>query len=206
MALLDACLAAADTGLRTLSGGAYARRPNPAATQTATLDAAARRHAAGLVRVNHCGEVCAQALYQGQALTAREPATRALLAEAARDEEDHLAWCRERLRELESRPSILDPAFYCASLLLGAVAGACGDRVSLAFLEATEDQVRRHLDRHLHKLPATDGKSRALLAAMRDDEERHQSAARAIAPVFPRAIKRGMALASRVMTTTTYRV
>lgn len=205
--MLDACLAALDTSLRTLSGSVRARRANPAAKQSATLDESERRLARGLVRVNHCGEICAQALYQGQALTARGAEVRTLLGEAARDEEDHLAWCRERLRELDARPSVLDPAFYLASLAVGAATGLCGDRVSLAFLEATEDEVRRHLDRHLQRLPAADGKSRALFAAMRDDEERHrQSAARAEATAFPRPLKRCMGLLSRVMTAATYRI
>ena len=205
--MLDSCVAALDTALRTLAGSARARRANPAAKQTATLDESERRLAQGLVRVNHCGEICAQALYQGQALTARGVETRKLLREAARDEEDHLAWCRDRLRELDSRPSVLDPAFYFASLAAGAATGLCGDRVSLAFLEATEDEVRRHLDRHLQRLPAADGKSRAIFAAMRDDEERHrQSAASAEAAVFPRPLKRCMGLLSRVMTAATYRI
>ena len=205
--MLDSCVAALDTALRTLAGSARARRANPAAKQTATLDESERRLAQGLVRVNHCGEICAQALYQGQALTARGVETRKLLREAARDEEDHLAWCRDRLRELDSRPSVLDPAFYFASLAAGAATGLCGDRVSLAFLEATEDEVRRHLDRHLRRLPAADGKSRAIFAAMRDDEERHrQSAADAEAAVFPRPLKRCMGLLSRVMTAATYRI
>ena len=207
MTLLDSCFAVLDTGLRTLTGSVRARRSNPAAEQTATLNASERRLARGLARVNHCGEMCAQALYQGQALTARCVETRKLLGEAARDEEDHLAWCRDRLRELDGRPSVLDPAFYFASLALGAATGLCGDRVSLAFLEATEDEVRRHLDRHLQRLPAADGKSRAIFAAMRDDEERHrQSAVHAEAAVFPRPLKRCMGLLSRVMTTATYRI
>lgn len=205
--MFDSCLAALDTGLRTLTGGVRARRASPAAAQTAALDESERRLARGLVRVNHCGEICAQALYQGQALTARRVATRQLLREAARDEEDHLAWCRDRLRELDGRPSVLDPAFYVASLAVGAATGLCGDRVSLAFLEATEDEVRRHLDRHLQRLPAADGKSRAIFAAMRDDEERHrQSAAHAEGAAFPRPFKRCMGLLSRVMTVATYRI
>ena len=205
--MLDSCLTALDTGLRSLTGSVRAHRANPAATETAALDTAERRLAQGLTRVNHCGEICAQALYQGQALTARDSGTRQLLREAAHDEEDHLAWCRDRLRELDSRPSVLDPAFYFASLAVGVATGLCGDRVSLAFLEATEDEVRRHLDRHLRRLPAADGKSRAIFAAMRDDEERHrQSAADAEAAVFPRPLKRCMGLLSRVMTAATYRI
>ena len=205
--MLDSCLIAMDTGLRALTGSVRARRPSPAAAQTATLDEADARVARRLVRVNHCGEICAQALYQGQALAARDSETKTLLRDAAGEEEDHLAWCRERLRELDSRPSVLDPAFYCASFVLGAATGLCGDRVSLAFLEATEDEVRRHLDRHLERLPAADAKSRAIFAAMRDDEERHrQSAARAEPAVFPQALKRGMGMLSRLMTAATYRI
>ena len=175
--------------------------------ETEALDEDARRRAGALMRVNHCGEICAQALYQGQSLASGDAETKRFLLAAARDEEDHLAWCRQRLRELDSRPSLLDPAFYAASLLLGAIAGSCGERASLGFLEATEDQVRQHLDRHLQRLPAADSKSRAIVAAMRDDEERHrQDAARRQAAVFPATLKRLMGFAARVMTATTYRI
>ena len=207
MELLDTCLTAVDRGLRSLAGTALAKRPNPATKQRdELLDDRQRRHAAALMRVNHCGEICAQALYEGQALTAQNDAVRQSLADAAHEEEDHLAWCRERLGELNSRPSRLDPAFYVASFLLGTTTGLLGDRVSLGFVAATEDQVRRHLERHIEALPAGDSKSRAILAAMRDDEVRHgQNAVRAGGAVYPRTVKNVMRWASKLMTATTYR-
>ena len=205
MPALDALLSALDTGVRTLTGAARPQRPSPA-TGPCQLGRRARRRAGAVMRVNHCGEICAQALYQGQALTTRDPATRRFLLAAGREEEDHLAWCRQRLRELGSRPSLLDPAFYGASFLLGAIAGGCGDRTSMAFLEATEQQVGKHLERHLRLLPAEDANSRAILTAMRADEERHrQNAAQRERATFPPAVKRVMGIASRVMTETTYR-
>ena len=203
---LDACLAVLDRGLRRIAGvPGTARRASPADALEATLNDDERRRAAGLMRVNHCGEVCAQALYEGQALTARSAAVRAALAAAAQEEEDHLAWCRQRLDELGSRPSLLDPAFFAASLLLGTAAGLLGDRLSLGFVAATEDGVRRHLDRHLARLPEGDAKSRAILEAMRADEMRHGAdAARAGGTDYSKAIKAAMALAAKAMTTTTY--
>ena len=210
MDFLDRCLVVVDNGLRTLSGTARPRRPAPEAAPAKTLDAAAGRRAAELMRVNHCGEICAQALYHGQALASRDAEQHGFLMAAAREEEDHLAWCRQRLRELDDRPSALDPVFYAASLLLGVIVAAFGDRASMAFLEATEDQVRQHLDRHLHAiggLPSEDVKSRAIVAAMRADEERHQhNAAARENVVFPDPVKRLMGIASRLMTATTARV
>ena len=207
MTRLDTLLMAVDRGLRSVTGVVKADRPNPAGDREAPLNDAERRHAAGLMRVNHCGEICAQALYEGQSLTARRPETRDSLADAARQEEDHLAWCRERLGELDGRPSVLDPAFYVASYALGAVTGLLGDRVSLGFIEATEDQVRQHLDRHIDKLPEADERSRAILTEMRADEVRHgEDAARAGGLAFPEMVKGAMGLASKVMTETTYRI
>lgn len=213
---LDACLAVLDRGLRRIAGveatapqrrGRPPRRASPADEFEATLSGSERRRAAGLMRVNHCGEVCAQALYEGQALTARSADVRAALAAAARDEEDHLAWCRQRLDELDSQPSLLDPAFDAASFLLGGAVGLLGDRLSLGFVAATEDGVRRHLDRHLERLPEGDAKSRAVLEAMRADEMRHGAdAARAGGVPFPKVVKGVMALAAKAMTTTTYRL
>ena len=204
--LLDACLTQLGRGLRSLAGGASAKRSTPSAEET-SLTPHERRQAGALMRVNHCGEVCAQALYQGQALTARKPAQRTALTAAAAEEEDHLAWCRQRLAELDSAPSRLDPAFYIASFAVGAATGLLGDRLSLGFVAATEEEVQRHLDRHLARLPAGDGKSRAILAAMRDDEARHgQDAARAGGIPYPAAVKTAMRLASTLMTSTTYRI
>ena len=207
MTNLDTLLRAVDRGLRSVAGVVKADRPSPAADRESTLTQAERRHAAGLMRVNHCGEICAQALYEGQSLTARTAETRESLAAAARQEEDHLAWCRERLVELDGRPSVLDPAFYVASYAVGAFTGLLGDRVSLGFIEATEDQVKHHLDRHIEKLPTGDERSRAILTEMRADEVRHgEDAARSGALAFPKAVRGAMGLVSKVMTETTYRI
>lgn len=207
MTRLDTFLAALGRGLRNLAGETVAVRPNPAADVESSLNDDERSHAAGLMRVNHCGEVCAQALYEGQSLTARGEDVRHALAAAAEEERDHLAWCRERLAELDSRPSILEPFFYVASYATGAAAGFLGDKVNLGFVEATEDRVGRHLEDHLDRLPVGDGKSRAILEAVRADELRHGDQARlAGATVFPGAVKTAMRLVSRVMTGATYRL
>lgn len=166
-----------------------------------------RRHAAALMRVNHVGEVCAQALYQGQALTARDARARGELERAAREEEDHLAWSAERIAELGGRPSLLNPFWYAGAFAMGAAAGAFGDRWNLAFLAETERQVEEHLSRHLEKLPRDDGRTRVLVDAMRADEARHRDTAiRLGAAELPRPVKRAMRLAARVMTTVAYRV
>lgn len=207
MTRLDTFLTAVGRGLRSLAGGTVAARPNPAADAKSSLSEEERRHAAGLMRVNHCGEVCAQALYEGQRLSARETDLQEALAAAAEEERDHLAWCGERLAELDTRPSLLEPFFYVASYAMGAATGLLGDKVSLGFVEATEDQVGRHIEDHLGRLPAGDDKSRAILEAVRADELRHgDHARRAGATVFPGALKTAMGLASRVMTVATYRL
>jgi ubiquinone biosynthesis monooxygenase Coq7 len=164
-----------------------------------------RAHAAALMRVNHVGEICAQALYQGQALTARNPATRAALEKAAREEEDHLAWCAERIRELGGRPSLLNPFWYAGSFAIGAAAGVLGDRWNLAFLAETERQVEEHLAGHLDQLD--DERTRAVVLAMQADEARHRASALDMgAAELPEPVKRAMRLASKVMTTVAYRV
>lgn len=207
MTFLDSFLTAVDRGLRSVAGVVNADRPNPAADLESELTDPERRHAARLMRVNHCGEICAQALYEGQSLTARRAGTRESLAAAARQEQDHLAWCRERLAELDGRPSVLDGTFYVASYALGAFTGLLGDRVSLGFIEATEDQVKHHLDRHIEKLPAGDERSRAILTEMRADEMRHgEDAARSGGMAFPKAVRSAMGLISKAMTETTYRI
>jgi len=171
------------------------------------LDEAARADAAALMRVNHVGEVCAQALYQGQALTAREPAARAALEKAAREEEDHLAWSAERIRELGGRPSLLNPLWYAGAFAMGAFAGALGDKWNLAFLAETERQVEEHLGGHLEALPQDDRRTRAVVEAMRADEARHRASALGLgAAELPAPVKRAMRLASKVMTTVAYRV
>ena len=171
------------------------------------LDDRERRHSAGLMRVNHAGEIAAQALYHGQSITARDAATRAAMEQAAREESDHLAWCRTRLEELGSAPSRLDPLWYAGSLAIGAGAGLAGDRWSLGFVVETERQVVEHLDDHLSRLPAGDRRSRALLQRMRADEQRHATRARAAGgTALPRIVRRAMRAASKVMTGTAYRV
>ncbi|MFW6092755.1 MAG: 2-polyprenyl-3-methyl-6-methoxy-1,4-benzoquinone monooxygenase [Pseudomonadota bacterium] len=208
MALADAIIGQVDRALRALAGVHRAERPNPAAdTASAAMAPEQGRHSAGLMRVNHTGEICAQALYYGQSVTARNPEVRHSLEAAAAEEADHLAWCEQRLTELDSRPSVLNPVFYGLSYAMGAATGLLGDRISLGFVEATEDQVCRHLDRHLEALPEDDQRSRRIVEHMREDEARHgtDALARGGAP-FPRPAKRAMSLLSRVMTETTYRV
>lgn len=204
---LDNIINGFDRALRTLSGQQRAARPLPAASTAAALDAAERAHAAGLMRVNHAGEICAQALYEGQALMARSDTVRSQLHAAAAEERDHLAWCAQRLDELDSRPSILDPLFYGASFAMGAATALLGDRVSLGFVEATEDQVCRHLDEHLERLPPDDQRSREILTQMRADEARHGAEALdAGGESFPAPVKGAMRLLARVMTESTYRI
>jgi ubiquinone biosynthesis monooxygenase Coq7 len=159
------------------------------------------------MRVNHAGEVCAQALYEGQAAVARDVPTREALLAAAREETDHLVWCAERLSELDSGPSRLNPLFYAASYAMGAATGLMGDRVSLGFVEATEDQVCKHLEAHLEALPEEDQRSRRIVEQMHQDEARHGAEAMAAGGVeFPAPVKNLMTLISRVMTETTYRI
>ncbi|MET1077208.1 MAG: 2-polyprenyl-3-methyl-6-methoxy-1,4-benzoquinone monooxygenase [Pseudomonas sp.] len=206
---VDRLLLQADAALRTLlpfSGQPY--RPSPAHLRPeAQLSADDTRHIAGLMRINHTGEVCAQALYQGQALTAKLPHVRAAMEHAADEEIDHLAWCEQRIQQLGSHTSVLNPLFYGLSFGVGAVAGLISDKVSLGFVAATEDQVCRHLDEHLTLLPSTDEKSRAILEQMRSDEQQHaESALEAGGFRFPAPIKFGMRLLSKVMTSSTYRI
>ncbi|TIH11104.1 2-polyprenyl-3-methyl-6-methoxy-1,4-benzoquinone monooxygenase [Pseudomonas leptonychotis] len=206
---VDRLLLQADAALRTLlpfSG--QPSRPSPAIVQPESeLNAEQTQHIAGLMRINHTGEVCAQALYQGQALTAKLPHVRKAMEHAADEEIDHLAWCEQRIRQLGSQPSVLNPLFYGLSFGVGAAAGLISDKVSLGFVAATEDQVVKHLDEHLQQLPAQDQKSRAILEQMRDDEEQHASSALQAGGLrFPAPVKFGMSLLAKVMTTTTYRL
>ena len=208
MALIDDIVTGFDRALKTLAAGPVAERANPAEpVEETSLSDAERRHAAGLMRVNHTGEICARGLYEGQALTAQDPGTRESLLGAAQEETDHLAWCQERLGELDSKPSMLNPLFYTASYAMGALTGLLGDRISLGFVEATEDQVCEHLEAHMESLPPQDAKSRSIVAQMHADEARH--GAQAIAEggaEFPRPVKDLMTLISKVMTETTYRI
>jgi len=206
--MLDDLIVGFDRALRTLSGVAASGRTNPAAGMPEPeLTADERRHAAGLMRVNHTGEVCAQALYQAQALTARDGAIRHRLAHAAREEEEHLAWTQQRLAELNDRPSLVNPLWYAGSFAIGLAAGLTGDRTNLGFVVETERQVEEHLSGHMDRLPPGDVKSRAIVVAMRDDEMRHGAAARdagaADLPWLARALMRGTA---RLMTVTAYRL
>ena len=206
---IDRLLLQADTAMRTLlpfSGQPY--RPSPAIVKPENpLGEQATRHVAGLMRINHTGEVCAQALYQGQALTAKLPQVREAMEHAAEEEIDHLAWCEQRIRQLGSHPSVLNPLFYGLSFGVGAVAGLIGDRVSLGFVAATEDQVVKHLDEHLEQIPAGDAKTRAILEQMREDEEQHATSALDAGGLrFPAPVKLGMSLLSKVMTKSTYRI
>ncbi|MCQ2046389.1 putative ubiquinone biosynthesis protein [Stutzerimonas stutzeri] len=205
----DRLLMQADSALRTLlpfSG--QPARPSPAVLKNeAELSESETRHVAGLMRINHTGEVCAQALYQGQALTARLPQVRRAMEQAADEEIDHLAWCEQRIRQLGSYTSVLNPLFYGLSFGIGATAGLISDRISLGFVAATEDQVCKHLDEHLGQLPASDDKSRAILEQMREDEQQHSTAAIEAGGLrFPAPVKFGMSLVSKVMTKATYRI
>ena len=204
---LDRILIEAQHALGTTLGQARAERPNPAgALPRAALDPAERRHAAGLMRINHTGEVCAQALYVGQAAVARDATTRAQLEHAAQEETDHLAWCADRLRELDSRPSLFNPIFYAGSYAIGLAAGLRGDGWNLGFVVETERQVEAHLEEHLATLPPGDERSRAILRTMKADEARHaDNALEAGARLLPQPIPRLMALSSRIMKALAYR-
>ncbi|HEY5900238.1 MAG TPA: 2-polyprenyl-3-methyl-6-methoxy-1,4-benzoquinone monooxygenase [Burkholderiales bacterium] len=205
---MDRFIVEFDRALRAITGVTTASRPSPGDEKPeAELRESERAHAAALMRVNHVGEVCAQALYQGQALTARDERAKAALDKAAREEEDHLAWSAERIQELGGRPSLLNPFWYAGAFAIGAVAGALGDRWNLGFLAETEHQVEEHLAGHLQKLPPTDERTRAVVAAMRRDEAKHRATAMRLgAAELPSAAKAAMRLASKVMTTVAYRI
>lgn len=204
----DRLLVEAQRALETVFGNPPAQRPNPAGdTPDVELEPAERRHAAGLMRINHVGEVCAQGLYFGQAAVARDGRTRAQLLDAAQEETDHLAWCADRLRELRSRPSLFNPLWYAGSYALGAVAGLRGDGWSLGFVVETERQVEAHLDEHLQTLPEADLRSREILQVMKVDEARHaEHAEHAGARILPQPIPSLMAAASKLMKTVAYRL
>ena len=204
----DRLLADAQNALETVAGAPRAARQNPGEAEAdVVLDEDERRHAAGLMRINHVGEVCAQALYVGQATVARDPATRAHLLEAAQEETDHLAWCDDRLRELDSRPSLFNPLWYAGSYAIGLLAGLRGDGWNLGFVVETERQVEAHLEEHLRTLPAADLRSRAILEVMKADEARHADNAEAAgARVLPQPVPALMAAASKLMKTVAYRI
>jgi ubiquinone biosynthesis monooxygenase Coq7 len=204
--LVDHFIAQADQALRTLTDTVVAKRNSPAEQKPITeLTETEKKHIAGLMRINHTGEVCAQALYQGQALTAKLPNVREAMEHAAQEEIDHLAWCKQRLDELNSHTSYLNPLWYGLSFSIGAIAGAVGDKWSLGFVAATEDQVCKHLDDHLQALPIQDEKSHAILQAMREDEAKHAATALDAGGVeFTSSAKTLMGGVAKLMTKTTY--
>jgi len=205
---LDRFLNDTQRALDTVFGAPGAQRANPSRDiAQIELDEDERRHASGLMRINHVGEVCAQALYCGQAAVARDETTRAHLLAAAQEETDHLAWCADRLRELDSRPSLLNPVWYAGSFAIGALAGLRGDGWNLGFVVETERQVEAHIDEHLDSLPAADARSRAILEVMKADEARHADHAEAAgARVLPPPVPTLMAAASKVMKAVAYRI
>jgi ubiquinone biosynthesis monooxygenase Coq7 len=209
MALIDRFIIEFDTALRSVVGGAHAHRPTPGSDiqSTALLDAKEREHSAGLMRVNHVGEVCAQALYQSQKLVARNPEIRQMLDHSAQEEMDHLAWCETRLQELGSHTSYLNPIWYAGSFAIGLAAGLAGDKWSLGFVAETEKQVENHLESHLQKLPVEDQRSRAIVDQMRIDEIEHgQAAISAGGAALPEPIQKLMQAMSKVMTSTAYKI
>lgn len=206
---VDLFISHVDNALKTLvPGAASAHRSSPASqTEDAQMSAQESKHAAGLMRINHTGEVCAQALYQGQSLTARLPDVREAMEHAAEEEIDHLVWCEDRIKELGSQPSLLNPGFYALSYSIGAVAGALGDKYSLGFVAATEEKVCEHLEEHMETLPKQDLRSRKILEQMHEDELKHATIALdAGGIVFPGWIKSFMTGISKVMTKSTYRL
>ena len=204
--LLDQFITTFEVGLRTVFASAHAARPRPdASLEEPALDDSSKRHAAALMRVNHVGEVCAQALYSGQALTSKNVQIVKALEHAAEEEIDHLAWCETRINELGGRKSLLNPLWYAGSFTLGAVAGALGDKWNLGFLAETENQVAAHLENHLQQLSDADIKTRTIVNQMQQDEAAHASEAYALgASELPAPIKLGMKIASKMMTKTAY--
>jgi len=206
---IDRLITHADQALRTVFGEPIGSgRENPAEPVTdIALSTTDKARSLRLMRVNHAGEVCAQALYQGQALTARQHQTRLQMKQAAIEENDHLAWCRQRVKELGGHTSLLNPLWYTGSLAIGAFSGLMGDKWSLGFLAETEHQVVKHLEGHMHQLPAADGKSHAIIKQMKNDEARHKSSAlNAGGAALPDPVRKMMTLASRVMTSTASRI
>lgn len=203
---MDALLTAVDNALRTLTGANHAARACPMpASEPAVLAADERRLSGALMRVNHVGEVCAQALYHAQSLSTRDPELRRRFDSAAREETDHLAWTQQRLRELGARPSLLNPLWYGGAFAIGLLAGRAGDALSLGFVVETERQVEHHLEGHLDRLPAGDTASQAIVRQMKDDEARHAAGASAAgAAELPLPVRWAMRTAARVMTTTAH--
>lgn len=205
--LSDSIVVALDNGLKTLSGSFQNSKQSPAdAVEEGEMSELEKVHASGLMRVNHVGEICAQALYEGQSMTAGNSAVKEKLRKAGEEERDHLAWCSSRLKELKSRESFLAPLFYASSFCVGAITGLLGDKYSLGFVEATEDRVVEHIDEHLDSLPEKDLRSRAILRQMREDEQRHGEEALAFGGAeFSERTKRIMKVLAGIMTKSTYR-
>lgn len=204
---LDRLLSGIDSAMKTVAAPATrVSRPNPAAEiPEQRLSERDRTHAAGLMRVNHAGEVAAQALYQGHASVARDPAVQAQMTKAAREEKDHLGWCEQRLQELGAAPSLLGPFWYAGAFAIGAASGVLGDRWSLGFIEETERQVSQHLSGHLDRLPENDARSRAIVEKMRAEEEQHGANARAAgAALLPKPVRSLMRASAGLMTRTAY--
>jgi ubiquinone biosynthesis monooxygenase Coq7 len=209
MSPIDRLILEFDTALRSVAGGANAQRPIPGSDLggNSGLDSAERKHAAGLMRVNHVGEVCAQALYQAQKLVARNPEIQEMLNHSGQEEMDHLAWCETRLHELGSHTSYLNPLWYAGSFAIGLAAGLAGDKWSLGFVAETEKQVENHLESHLETLPKEDLRSRAIVDQMRLDEITHgQAAKNAGGAHLPEPLQKIMQAMSKVMTTTAYKI
>ena len=209
MTPIDRFIVEFDTALRSVVGGANAQRPTPGLESgaNAALDSEQRKHAAGLMRINHVGEVCAQALYQSQKLVARNSEIKEMLDHSGQEEVDHLAWCETRLRELGSHTSYLNPFWYAGSFAIGLAAGLAGDKWSLGFVAETEKQVESHLESHLKKLPEEDHRSRAIVDQMRMDEIEHgQAALHAGGVTLPLPVQKIMQAMSKVMTTTAYKI
>ena len=208
LSLADRLIREIDRGLRTVAAANVAARPFPGEQEPEKLvEADEKRHAAALMRVNHAGEIAAQALYHGQALTARNAPVRQALLEAARDETDHLAWCEQRVRELGSRTSLLAPVWYAGSFAIGALAGLSRDRNSLGFVAETEKQVSEHLQSHLEALPERDERSRRVIEQMKADEERHgQAAMESGGRYLPKPVRKLMQRTARIMTKSAYRL
>lgn len=209
MSPIDRLIIEFDTALRSVVGGANSQRPAPGAEllSKTVLATQERQHAAGLMRVNHVGEVCAQALYQSQKLVARNPQIQEMLNHSGQEEMDHLAWCETRLQELGSHTSYLNPFWYAGSFAIGLAAGLAGDKWSLGFVSETEKQVENHLESHLQKLPQEDHRSRAIVDQMRVDEIEHGQAAKDAGGVpLPQPIQKMMQMMSKIMTSTAYKI
>lgn len=206
--MLDGLILEFDRGLRTIYGGNRSKRIMPGdGLAEPALDETEKRHMAGLMRVNHCGEVCAQALYQGQALVSTNPTVQTVLRRAAEEEADHLAWTHRRLTELGGCTSLLNPFWYAGALAMGMIAGSLGDEWNLGFLAETERQVEAHLDDHLRRLPMADSKSLALIERMRQDEIGHAHAAEGLGAMeLPLVVRMAMRLSSKMMTGLSYRI